>query len=80
MIWRATSAPKAACRIRHKECSLCTASPVVKPAFHDNLRQILRSRLRHRFRRFGSARALTLPALHTIPVGNRLGYALEAKK
>src|ERR1017187_5405668 len=39
--WRATSALKAACRIRHNECSLCSASPVVKLAFHDNLRQIL---------------------------------------
>jgi hypothetical protein len=46
--WRATSAPKAACRIRHNECSLCSASPVVKPTFHDNLRQILSLPFSHR--------------------------------
>lgn len=39
--------------------------PVVKPTFHDNLRQILRSCLRRRFHRNGTARALTFPTLHT---------------
>jgi hypothetical protein len=55
--WRAASALKAACRIRHNECSLCSASPVVKLAFHDNLRQILGSRLHRRFRLSGACRS-----------------------
>ena len=66
--WRTTSTPKAACRIRHNDCNLCSASPVVKPAFHDNLRQILKSRLRHRFHLNGTARAPAFATLRTIPL------------
>ena len=36
-----TGAPRAACKIGHVECNLCSSSPVVQPAFHDNLGQIL---------------------------------------
>ncbi|MGA3018744.1 MAG: hypothetical protein ABSF62_16610 [Bryobacteraceae bacterium] len=64
MIWRTTSTPEAACRIRHNECSLCSASPVVKPAFHDNLLPILRSHLRHRF---SSERHRTCSDVPTMP-------------
>jgi hypothetical protein len=61
--WRATSASKATCRICHNECSLCSASPVVKPAFHD---KILRSYemacpARNFNRLLSAAKRLTVP-------------------
>lgn len=40
------------------ECRLCSASPVVKLTFYDDLCQILGTRLRYRFELNGNARAL----------------------
>jgi len=43
--WRVMS-PKSACKIRQNPRSLCSATPVVKRAFHGNRRQIRRFRER----------------------------------
>ena len=56
---------EAACRICRSECRIRFASPVVKPSFYDNLRQILITRPHHGFHPNGAARAQTFRTLHT---------------